>query len=67
MSKTQEAIKLVEEGMTQYQAAKEKKINRATLSRAWKIHIEKKSLELEPCPCCGTKVAKDQIDWMVLK
>jgi len=55
MNKTQEAIKLVESGMTQYAAAKEMMLNRATLSRAIKARNEK-LLKQGICPTCGQKL-----------
>ena len=62
MSKTEQAIKLVESGMTQYRAAAEVGIHRATLSRAWKAHTERKKVETPGiCPCCGQMLPEQKV------
>jgi predicted transcriptional regulator len=56
MSKTKEAIKLVEQGMTVYAACKQLGLSRSAVSRAIARKEENKD---RLCPCCG-QVVRDQ-------
>ena len=55
-SRTQQAIRLVEAGDSQTNAARKVGVNRVTLSKAWKKHIAKSVLVR--CPCCDERVYK---------
>jgi transposase-like protein len=65
MSKTQEAIALVNQGMTPFAAAKQVGLSPNTLYVALRKLREKKGVE--PCPCCGSMVPTDTINRDVLK
>lgn len=65
MSKTQEAIALVNQGMTPFAAAKQVGLSANTLYVALKRLKEKQGNE--PCPCCGTLVPGEKINRDVLK
>ena len=62
MSKTDQALKLVDEGLTPYAAAKQVGITPTTVYVAMQRRKGK-----EKCPCCGTIVPGDQINRKVLK
>lgn len=64
MSKTQEAMALVDQGMTPYAAAKQVGLSANALYVALKKRREKQGVE--PCPCCGTLVPSDRIKREVL-
>ncbi len=65
MSKTQEAIALVNQGMTPFAAAKQVGLSANTLYVALKRQRERQSVEA--CPCCGSLVPAEKIDRSVLK
>lgn len=65
MSKTQDAMALVDQGMAPYAAARQVEMSPNTLYVALKRRREKETQEA--CPCCGSLVAKDKIDWSVVK
>ena len=66
MSKTQEAMAMVDEGVPPYRAAREKGISPNTLYVALKRRREA-AVPKDVCPCCGTLVEKAKIDWSVVK
>lgn len=58
MSKTQEAIKLVEGGMTAYAAAKKVGINESAVSKG----LQRKRSNLDRrCPCCEQVIRDDDV------
>jgi len=59
MSKTQDAIRLVDEGVPPFQAAKQMELAPNALYVALKKRREKQPLE--PCPCCGSLVEPARI------
>lgn len=65
MSKTQEALALVSQGMTPFAAAKQVGLSANTLYVALKKQREKQGVEA--CPCCGTLVPGEKINRDVLK
>lgn len=65
MSKTQEAIALVNQGMTPFAAAKQIGLSPNTLYVALKKQREKQGIEA--CPCCGSLVQVEKIKRDVLK
>lgn len=65
MSKTQEALALVNQGMTAFAAAKQVGLSANTLYVALKRQREKQGIEA--CPCCGTLVPAEKIKRNVLK
>lgn len=65
MSKTQEAIALVDQGMAPFAAAKQVGLSANTLYVALKKRRARQGME--PCPCCGTIVPVEKIDRTVLK
>ncbi len=66
MSKTQEAIALVNQGMTPFAAAKQVGLSANTLYVALKRQREKQGIEA--CPCCGQVVREGfEVDHSVLK
>ena len=67
MSKTDEALKLVEEGLTPYAAAKQVGITPTTVYVAMRRIEAARAAGKVPCPCCGTVVPGDQINRQVLK
>ena len=67
MSKTEQALKLIEQGMTPYAAAKEIGITPTTVYNAMKRQEAAKAAGKVPCPCCGSTVPASQIDRSVLK
>lgn len=69
MSKTQEAIALVHQGMSPFAAAKQVGLSANTLYVALKRLREKEAQQkgIVPCPCCGSMVQEGQINRGVLK
>lgn len=69
MSKTQEAIALVKQGMAPFAAAKHVGLSANTLYVALKREREKEARAAgkESCPCCGSVVPVEQINRNVLK
>lgn len=67
MSKTKQAIELVDAGKTPYEAAKTVGITPTTVYVALKRRESNAAKGLVPCPCCGTVVPDKQIDWSVVK
>jgi hypothetical protein len=65
MSKTQEAIELVNQGMAPFAAAKQVGLSANTLYVALKRRRAKQGVEA--CPCCGTLVPGEKINRDVLK
>lgn len=65
MSKTQEALALVNQGMAPFAAAKQIGLSANTLYVALKRQREKQGVEA--CPCCGSLVAAEKINCSVLK
>ena len=66
MSKTQDAIALVKQGMAPFAAAKQVGLSANTLYVA--IKRQKEKLGIEKCPCCGQVVrAGFEIDHFALK
>ncbi|MDD2743005.1 MAG: hypothetical protein PHV02_12070 [Rhodocyclaceae bacterium] len=66
MSKTQDALRLIKDkGLTPYAAAKEAGITPTTLYAA--IRREEAKGAMASCPCCGTVVSSEKIDYSVLK
>jgi predicted DNA-binding protein (UPF0251 family) len=65
MSKTQEAIALVNQGVTPFAAARQVGLSTNTLYVALKKARAKKGVEV--CPCCGTLVSGEKINRDVLK
>lgn len=65
MSKTQEALALVNQGMTPFAAAKQVGLSANTLYVALKRQREKQGIEA--CPCCGSLVPAEKINQDVLK
>lgn len=65
MSKTQEALALVNQGMTPFAAAKQVGLSANTLYVALKKERAKQGVEA--CPCCGTLVAGEKINRNVLR
>ena len=66
MSKTKEAMALVDQGMAPYRAAKEVKMSPSTLYVALKKRREDAMQRLE-CPCCGSLVSSARIKRHLLK
>lgn len=58
MSKTQEAIKLVESGMSAYAAAKKVGINESAVSKGLQ---RKRSNSDRRCPCCEQIIRDDEV------
>lgn len=65
MSKTQEALALVNQGMTPFAAAKQVGLSANTLYVALKKQRERQGVEA--CPCCGTLVPGEKINREVMK
>jgi predicted DNA-binding protein (UPF0251 family) len=65
MSKTQEALGLVNQGMTPFAAAKKVGLSANTLYVALKKQREKQGIAT--CPCCGMLVPVEKINRAVLK
>jgi len=65
MSKTQDAIALVNQGLTPFAAAKQVGLSANTLYVALKKQREKQGVEA--CPCCGSLVPAEKINRDVLK
>lgn len=65
MSKTQEAIALVNQGMPPFAAAKQVGLSPNTLYVALKKQREKQGVE--SCPCCGSQVPAEKINRDALK
>lgn len=67
MSRTEQALKLIEEGITPYAAAKQIGITPTTVYAAKRRQEAARAAGKVSCPCCGTTVPDSQIDRSVLK
>lgn len=67
MTKTEQALKYVDEGMKPFAAAKLAQVSPNAVYLALKKRREQLAAGLETCPCCGTLVDKSKIDWNVIK
>ena len=67
MSKTEEALMYIDEGMTPYAAAKKAGITSTTVYVALKRREANKAAGKVTCPCCGSVVDAERIDRSVLK
>lgn len=68
MSRTEQALKLIEEErLTPYAAAKQVGITPTTVYAAMRRQEAARAAGKVSCPCCGTTVPTNQIDRSVLK
>lgn len=62
MSKTKDALLLVDRGMRALEAARQVGLTPNALYVAIKRRRDQQAVGLERCPCCGTVVPKDQLE-----